>query len=394
MKYADYTQAVNGTNNTSVMTPLRVKQSIQANGGGGTSDYTALENKPKINGVTLEGDKSSSDLGISVPSVDEETIIKSPNLTAIGVKESSGNVDHFLTLTLSEYNAIENKDPNTFYNITDDTDPSNIPTKTSDLVNDSGFITSSYHDDTKVDKDSIARLDNVVSRNLYNKNNSYRTGNNNQNIANDISLKPNTSYYFNTGKTWTEIKLYDNEGILTRSLGNIESTTSIQFNTNSNEVKGQFSFYAGAGINVETYDFTGIQLEEGSTATPYTPYLNLEEAMQPKGTILYEGGTGGNVVLSDIPSNYKTLDIYYNVGSTILVQTVKANSAYFVLTLSEIDNANSGNMGIVNYYKQYVVNGNTLTAAAAGRLFKYQMDTNVIQDKVDYLWIMKVIGYK
>ena len=169
MKYADYTQAVNGTNNTSVMTPLRVKQAIQANsGGGGTSDYTALENKPKINGVTLEGDKSSSDLGISVPSVDEETIIEAPNLTAIGVKESSGNVDHFLTLTLSEYNAIENKDPNTFYNITDDTDPTIIPTKTSDLVNDSGFITSSYHDDTKVDKDSIARVNNVVSRNLLN----------------------------------------------------------------------------------------------------------------------------------------------------------------------------------------------------------------------------------
>ena len=139
---------------------------------------------------------------------------------------------------------------------------------------------------------------------------------------------------------------------------------------------------------------SNIQVEEGTVATDYVPYLNLEEAMQPKGVTLFDGATGGNVVLSDKPSNYKTLDIYYNVGSTVLVQTVKANSAYFVLTLSEIDNANSGNMGIVNYYKQYVVNGNTLTAAAAGRLFKYQMDTNVIQDKVDYLWIMKVIGYK
>jgi hypothetical protein len=161
MKYADYTQAVNGTNNTNVMTPLRVKQAIQANesgGGSGTSNYNDLENKPKINGVTLEGDKSSSDLGISVPSVDEETIIKSPNLTAIGVKESSGNVDHFLTLTLSEYNAIENKDPNTFYNITDDTDPSSIPTKTSDLVNDSGFITSS-------DLEEAMRENNIYSTN-------------------------------------------------------------------------------------------------------------------------------------------------------------------------------------------------------------------------------------
>lgn len=34
-------------------------------GEGGTSNYNELSNKPKINGVTLSGDKSASDLGIS-----------------------------------------------------------------------------------------------------------------------------------------------------------------------------------------------------------------------------------------------------------------------------------------------------------------------------------------
>lgn len=33
-------------------------------GGGGTSDYTDLTNKPKINNVTLAGNKSLNDLGI------------------------------------------------------------------------------------------------------------------------------------------------------------------------------------------------------------------------------------------------------------------------------------------------------------------------------------------
>ena len=33
-------------------------------GGGGTSDYNALTNKPTINGVTIEGDKTSEDYGI------------------------------------------------------------------------------------------------------------------------------------------------------------------------------------------------------------------------------------------------------------------------------------------------------------------------------------------
>lgn len=33
-------------------------------GGGGTSDYTDLTNKPQINSVTLSGNKSLADLGI------------------------------------------------------------------------------------------------------------------------------------------------------------------------------------------------------------------------------------------------------------------------------------------------------------------------------------------
>jgi hypothetical protein len=58
----------------------------QSGGGGGSSDYADLTNKPQINGVTLSGDKSAAEIGLATPS--------------------------------------------------------QIPTKTSDLTNDSGFITS------------------------------------------------------------------------------------------------------------------------------------------------------------------------------------------------------------------------------------------------------------
>lgn len=34
-------------------------------GGGGTSDYNDLSNKPQIGGVTLSGNKSLADLGIT-----------------------------------------------------------------------------------------------------------------------------------------------------------------------------------------------------------------------------------------------------------------------------------------------------------------------------------------
>lgn len=37
--------------------------------GGGTADYEQLENLPKINGVKLLGDKSTSELGIEIPDI-------------------------------------------------------------------------------------------------------------------------------------------------------------------------------------------------------------------------------------------------------------------------------------------------------------------------------------
>lgn len=50
------------------LTKLKVDDIIYSvpsgGGGGGTSDYTELENKPEINGVTLAGNKSAADLGL------------------------------------------------------------------------------------------------------------------------------------------------------------------------------------------------------------------------------------------------------------------------------------------------------------------------------------------
>lgn len=45
-------------------------------GGSGTSDYSQLSNKPQINGVTLDGNKTSADLGLmpQVYSTTEEEV--------------------------------------------------------------------------------------------------------------------------------------------------------------------------------------------------------------------------------------------------------------------------------------------------------------------------------
>lgn len=39
-------------------------KALKKGGGGGTSNYNELANKPKINSVTLSGDKTAGDLGL------------------------------------------------------------------------------------------------------------------------------------------------------------------------------------------------------------------------------------------------------------------------------------------------------------------------------------------
>ena len=43
-------------------------------GGEGTKDYNELSNKPQINGITLIGNKTTSDLGISADPLTEEQL--------------------------------------------------------------------------------------------------------------------------------------------------------------------------------------------------------------------------------------------------------------------------------------------------------------------------------
>lgn len=49
-------------------------------GGGSTSNYNELTNKPSINGVTLDGNKTSEDLGLNASSLaDGSTIVVDQN---------------------------------------------------------------------------------------------------------------------------------------------------------------------------------------------------------------------------------------------------------------------------------------------------------------------------
>lgn len=72
-------------------------------GGGGTSDYTGLTNKPSINSVTLNGNKTAADLGLSAA----VTEVTNSSTGAVSLALDAEKVYHFtgaltsLTITLT-----------------------------------------------------------------------------------------------------------------------------------------------------------------------------------------------------------------------------------------------------------------------------------------------------
>ena len=128
---------------------------------GGTSDYVALTNKPQIGGVELTGNKSLSDLGIQpagtylteIPAeyVTETELNGKGYLTAVPaeyVTETELNSKGYITSAALEGYAQTSEIPTDYLTDADlegYAQTSDIPTATSDLTNDSGFITNSVN---------------------------------------------------------------------------------------------------------------------------------------------------------------------------------------------------------------------------------------------------------
>lgn len=131
-----FTGAVNDTYDGSTNKTINIPT---GGGEGGTSDYNALANKPKLNGVEIAGNKTSTDYKI-VSS--EQGIENNGKFLGIGADGNVTPVDK-PTYTADEVGAR----PDTWTPSAEDVgalpNDTEIPSKTSDLENDSGFITNS-----------------------------------------------------------------------------------------------------------------------------------------------------------------------------------------------------------------------------------------------------------
>lgn len=123
--------------NLSTAVVLSNTSTLAAAGGGESGNYNNLENKPSINSVTLLGNKTPADFGLYGTNNAPPYPVKSVN-TKIGD----------VVLTASDVGALP--------------DTTVIPTKTSDLTNDSGFINASGAPVQSVDGDTGTVTTNAV----------------------------------------------------------------------------------------------------------------------------------------------------------------------------------------------------------------------------------------
>lgn len=102
---------------------IRQGKIIIADSVSSTTDYQDLINKPKINGVELDGNKTTEDLNINVGITSVNGDTGTNGAVTVKAIENSNPNDTMLKIwngTTAEYLALAEKDLNTVYNVTDE----------------------------------------------------------------------------------------------------------------------------------------------------------------------------------------------------------------------------------------------------------------------------------
>lgn len=117
-------------------------------------DYNGLINKPKINGYTLEGDKSAADYGINVPTKVSDLTNDADYATRSEIPTQLSQLANNVGFTTQAYvddkiERVTGAIPTKVSQLTNDSGfitASDLPTKTSELTNDSDYTTKTYVD--------------------------------------------------------------------------------------------------------------------------------------------------------------------------------------------------------------------------------------------------------
>lgn len=105
-----------------------------------TNSYFDLQDKPEINSIELNGNMTSEELGLA--SSEDIATINSELEQIKSTIPSAENIDNQITERLADYPTKEEVTTEILDAVANKADKSEIPTKTSQLTNDSGFISS------------------------------------------------------------------------------------------------------------------------------------------------------------------------------------------------------------------------------------------------------------
>lgn len=105
-----------------------------------TNSYFDLQDKPEINSIELNGNMTSEELGLA--SSEDIVTINSELEQIKSTIPSAENIDNQITERLADYPTKEEVTTEISDAVANKADKSEIPTKTSQLTNDSGFISS------------------------------------------------------------------------------------------------------------------------------------------------------------------------------------------------------------------------------------------------------------
>ena len=152
----------------------------------GTSDYNSLSNKPQINSVELAGNKTLDELGIQAKGnyVEDSNYVHTDNNFTNEDKEKLSGLSNYDDTEIR--NLINTKQDKGDYAL-----KSELPTKTSELINDSGYIIEEQ------DPTVPSYVKNITEENITSWNNKSDFGGSYNDLTNKPTIPTSTSQLTN-----------------------------------------------------------------------------------------------------------------------------------------------------------------------------------------------------
>ena len=314
--------------------------SVGVASGSGTDDYEELENKPQINNVELVGNKTSADLGLQ-PAGEYLTEESDPVFSASASAEiTSQDIINWNAKSdfSGNYNDLSNKP--------------NIPDSTSDLQNDSGFITNAtsglenYYTKTEVDgkissvykyKGSVATYADLPSTDLT--------------VGDVYNVQTDGSNYAWTGSVWDKLGGdIDLSGYQTKidsshklSADLIDDTSTTNKLTNATEKSAWSAKYDKPSGGIPSTDLSSAvqtSLGKADTALQSETYTGTITSVKMNGTTISSSGEAdlGTVITQHQDISGKQDTIQYSTMPTADSTTVGKIVQYIGTTDSTYTN--------------------------------------------------------